>query len=106
DLLVGLPASGRNPLLGVVRDGLFTSIVERQVVLPGYGKLVSATARSLATSGNVLFDAGFDTDDDGERDQERLLLFANGGFQSIAQLGEPAGTKFVVDVRGVAVDDV
>lgn len=105
DLLVGLPASGRNPLLGIVRDGLFTSIVERQAVLPGYGKLVSATARSIATNGSVIFDAGFDTDDDGERDQERLLLFANGGFQSIAQLGEPAGTKFVVDVRGIAVDD-
>jgi hypothetical protein len=105
DLLVGLPASGRNPLIGIVRNGLFDSIVERQAVLPGYGKLVSATARSIATNGDVIFDAGFDTDDNGERDQERLLLYSGGGFQSIAQLGEPAGSKFVVDVRGLAVDD-
>ena len=105
DLLVGLPASGRNPLLGVVRNGAFTSLVERQAEFPGYGVLLSATPRSIATNGDVIFDAGFDTDDDRERDQERLLLYSNGGFQSIAQLGEPAGTKFVVDLRGIAVDD-
>lgn len=106
DLLVGLPASGRNPLLGIVRNGAFTSIVERQAEFPGYGVLLSATPRSIASNGDVIFDASFDTDGDRERDQERLLLYSNGGFQSIAQLGEPAGSKFVVDLRGIAVDDL
>ena len=106
DLLVGLPASGRNPLLGIVRNGVFTSIVERQAEFPGYGVLLSATPRSIASNGDVAFDAAFDTDDDRERDQERLLLYSKGGFQSIAQLGEPAGTKFVVDLRGIAIDDL
>ena len=105
DLLVGLPASGRNPLLGIVRGGVFNSIVERQAEFPGYGVLLSATPRSIATNGDVIFDATFDTDGDRERDQERLVLYSNGGFQSIAQLGEPAGSKFVVDLRGLAVDD-
>jgi len=106
ELLVGLPASGRNPLLGIVRNGAFNSIVERQAEFPGFGVLLSATPRSIATNGDVIFDAAFDTDDDRERDEERLLLYSNGAFQSIAQLGEPAGTKFVVDLRGIAVDDL
>ena len=74
---------------------------------PGYGVLLSMTPRSIASNGDVIFDAAFDTDgNDRERDQERLLLYSNGGFQSIAQLGEPAGSKFVVDLRGIAVDDL
>lgn len=105
DLLVGLPASGRNPLLGIVRNGVFQSVVERQAEFPGYGVLLSATPRAIATNGDIVFDAAFDTDDDRERDQERILLYSNGGYQSIAQLGEPAGSKTVVDVRALAIAD-
>lgn len=105
DLLVGLPASGRNPLIGVVRNGIFDSVVERQAQFQDFGTLLSATPRAIASNGDVLFDAGFDTNGDGVKDDERTLLYANGGFTSIAKLHDPAGTKFVVDVRGIAIDD-
>lgn len=105
DLLVGLPASGRNPLIGLVRGGVFQSVIERQAEFAEFGTLLSATPRAIATNGDIAFDATFDTDDDNERDDERILLYANGGFTSIAKLKEPAGTKFVVDVRALAVDD-
>lgn len=105
DLLVGLPASGRNPLIGVVRNGVFNSLIERQAIFEDFGVLLSATPRAIATNGDVVFEGGFDTDDDNERDDERILLYANGGFTSIAKLHEPAGTKVVVDVRALAIDD-
>ena len=105
DLLVGLPASGRNPLIGVVRDGVFNSIVERQAEFPDYGVLLSATPRAIASNGDVAIDASFDTDDDRERDAERILLYSGGGFTSIAQLRDPAGSATVVDVRALAIDD-
>lgn len=106
DLLVGLPSSGRNPVIGVVQDGTFNGIVERLAEFPGYGVLLSATPRAIATNGDIVFDASFDDDDDRQRDQERILLYSNGGFLSLAQLGEPAGSKFVVDVRALAIDDL
>jgi hypothetical protein len=105
DLLVGVPASGTNPLLGIVRDGAFQSVVQRKAEFPGFGVLYSATPRAIASNGDVVFDAGFDTDGDTVKDDERILLSTNGGFTSLAELHEPAGTKFVVDLRGIAVDD-
>jgi len=105
DLLVGLPASGRNPLIGIVRDGVFSSIIQRQAEFADFGVLLSATPRAIATNGDVVFDASFDTDDDNERDDERILLYSNGGFTSIAKLFEPAGNAQVVDVRALAIDD-
>lgn len=105
ELLIGLPASGRNPLIGVVRDGVFSSIIERQAEFADFGVLLSATPRSIATNGDVAFDASFDTNDDNERDDERILLYSGGGFTSIAKLFEPAGNDVVVDVRALAIDD-
>lgn len=105
ELLVGLPASGRNPLIGIVRDGFFDSIVERQAEFPGYGVLLSATPRAISNNGDVAFDATFDTDDDRQRDDERILLYSGGGFTSVAKLRDPAGRATVVDVRALAVDD-
>jgi len=105
DLLVGLPASGRNPLLGIVRDGIFSSVIERQAEFADFGVLLSATPRAIATNGDIVFDAAFDTDDDNERDNERILLSSGGGFTSIAQLREPAGSDVVVDVRALGIDD-
>lgn len=105
DLMVGLPASGRNPLVGIVRNGVFSSILERQAEFAEFGKLLAATPRAIATNGDVLIDAGFDTDNDNVRDDERILLASNGFFTSITELGEPAGTKVIVDVRGLAIDD-
>ncbi|MEW6272434.1 MAG: hypothetical protein AB1689_24390 [Thermodesulfobacteriota bacterium] len=105
DLLVGLPSSGRNPLIGIVRGGVFSSLIERQATFADFGVLLAATPRAIASNGDVLFDARFDTDDDREVDDERIMLWANGGFTSIAELREPAGTKVVVDLRGIAIDD-
>lgn len=106
DLLVGLPASGRNPLIGVVRDGQFSSIIARQAEFEEFGVLLSATPRAIATNGDVAFDAGFDINDDNVRDDERILLYSGGGFTSIAKLRDPAGEATVVDVRALAVDDL
>jgi hypothetical protein len=105
ELLVGLPASGRNPLIGVVRNGVFESLIERQAAFEEFGVLLSATPRAIASNGDVVFDAGFDTDDDRVRDDERILLYSGGGFTSIARLGDPAGQDVVVDVRALSIDD-
>jgi hypothetical protein len=105
DLLVGLPATGHNPLIGIVRGGAFQSVVERQAQFQDFGVLLSASARAISSSGDVLLDAGFDTDGDGVRDDARTLLYSGGGFTSISKLHDPAGAKFVVDTRGIALDD-
>lgn len=105
DLLVGLPARSSDPLIGMVRQGSFQSLIERRAQFEEFGVLLSGTPRAIGSNGDVVFDAGFDTDGDGERDDERVLLYAGGGFTSIAKLHEPAGTKFVVDLRAAAIDD-
>src|SRR5690606_29118409 len=43
ELLVGLPSSGRNPLIGIVRNGVFSSLIERQATFEEFGTLLSAT---------------------------------------------------------------
>jgi hypothetical protein len=105
DLLVGLPASGGDPLLGLVRGGVFQSVVTRKESFPDFGDLYSATPRAIATNADVVFDGGFDTNGDQVKDDERVLLYSNGGFTSIAKLHDPAGSKFIVDLQGVAIDD-
>src|SRR5262249_31000864 len=57
---------------------------------------------------DIVVDAGFDSDGDGRRDQDRVLLYSQATIQSIAETGGPApdheGSQ-VLGVRGLDIDD-
>ena len=105
---VGLPASGSEPLVGLVRDGVFNGLLNRRQQFPGLGTLLSARPRAIGPTSDIVVDAGFDSDGDGQRDQNRVLLYSQATIQSVAESGVPApdheGLQ-VLDVRGLDIDD-
>jgi hypothetical protein len=108
EVALGLPASGSEPLVGLLRDGVFQGLLNRRQQFPGLGTLLSARPRAIASNSDVVVDAGFDTDNDGERDQNRVLLYSQATIQSIAENGVPApghDGRQVFDVRGIDIDD-
>lgn len=108
EVAVGLPASGSEPLVGVIRNGQFSGLLNRRQQFPGLGTLLSARPRAISPSSDVIVDAGFDTDGDGQRDQNRVLLYSQATIQSIAESGVPASGhdgRQVFDVRGLDIDD-
>lgn len=108
EIAVGLPARGSDPLVGLIRQGVFEGLLNRRQEFPGLGALFSARPRSLDSSGDLLLDASFDTDGDGKRDQTRVVLLSNGALTSIAETGVEADLHpkdVVLDVRGLNVDD-
>jgi len=106
-LAVGLPAHGRQSLVGFVQNGQYQSLINRQDVLPGLGTVLSANPRALGSSGALAVNARFDTDGDGVIDKDRILLYSNGQMSAIAETGVPAGSKVVqkVDARDVDGND-
>jgi hypothetical protein len=108
EVAVGLPASGSEPLVGIIRGGQFQGLLNRRQTFEGLGTLLSARPRAIGSNGSVAIDAGFDTDGDGQRDRNRLLLYANDTIISIAESGVPASGhdgRVVLDVRGLDIDD-
>jgi hypothetical protein len=106
-LSVGLPAKGRQSLVGFVENGQYQSLINRQDVIPGLGTVLSADPRAIGSSGSLAINARFDTDGDGVIDKDRVLLYANGQITSLAETGVPAGSKIVqkVDARDVDAND-
>jgi hypothetical protein len=104
-LVVGLPARGRQSLFGVVQGGQYQSMLTRQDVLPGLGTALSADPRAVSANGAIVVDARFDTDGDKVIDKDRVLLYANGQVTNIAETGVPAGTKVVQKVDARDIDD-
>ncbi|MFM7736152.1 MAG: hypothetical protein ACKPBU_09290 [Alphaproteobacteria bacterium] len=104
-LLVGLPSRSRQSVMGEVVDGVYQSLIVRGQQVPGAGVIISAKPRAINAAGQMVIDARMDTDGDGVIDQDRVLRFANGVFESVAQTGEPVGDLVATAVRGNAIDD-
>ena len=105
-LVLGLPSRGTQSLLGRVVNGEYASLMSRGDQIGDFGKLLGAKPRVVSARGDVLIDARFDTDGDNTIDKDRVLLLRNDGqVFSVAETGVPAGTKTVLEVRGLAIDD-
>lgn len=107
DVAVGLPAGGSDPLVGLIRNGQFQGLLNRRQGFPGLGVLLAARPRAIDADLDVLIDAGFDSDEDNQRDVNRLLLYSQATVTSIAESGVPAQDhegREVLDVRGLDID--
>jgi len=104
-MALNLPGRSNDPAIVEVRNGqTFPLLTQRQVV-PGVGTLSSIQTRAVALDGSVVFDAKVDTNGDGQPDEGRVFLLSSGTYTSVAQTGVPAGSKTILSVRGVAIDD-
>jgi len=104
-LVLGLPANNGEPVLASIHNGAFTTVVTQRQNVPGLGTLSSVQPRAVANNGDVVFDAQVDTNGDGHADDQRVLLYSGGSISTIAVTGEPAGSKIVLAVRGLGIDD-
>jgi hypothetical protein len=108
EVAVGLPASGSEPLVGIIRNGLFEGLLNRRQQFPGLGTLLAARPRAIGPTSDIVIDAGFDSEGDGQRDTERVILYSQATIQSIAETGVPASGhdgRTVFAVRGLDIDD-
>lgn len=106
EVAVGLPATGTEPIVGVIREGEFEVVLNRRQEIPGLGALLSARPRAISTDGEILIDAGMDSDGDNRRDKNRILLYEDATVLNIAESGIPAvdhAGRTVIDVRGIDV---
>lgn len=109
EVAVGLPAGGSEPLVGTIQNGQFQGLLNRRQTFEGLGTLLAGRPRAIGSNSSIAIDAGFDTDGDGQRDRNRLLLYANQTITSIAESGVPASGhdgRVVLDVRGLDIDDL
>jgi hypothetical protein len=104
-LVLGLPGRANDPAIAEVRGGQFTPLVTQRQVVPGLGTLSSLNPRAVSLNGDVVFEARVDTNGDGQPDDQRILFLSNGTFTTVARTGDPAGTKVILDARGIAIDD-
>jgi len=105
--VVGLPARGSEPVVGLLEGGDFTGVLFRREVLPGLGVLTNAKPRAIGSDGTIAIDGSFDTDQDGARDTDRVLRYRNGGLDLAASTGDeiPLGKREIIGLNAVAVDD-
>ncbi len=104
-IALGLPAGGKQSLVGIVVDGEYQGRIARGEELAGLGAVLSAKPRAIAPDGDMAVDARFDTDDDGAIDLDRVILLRGTEATEVARTGVPAGTKEVIAVRSHAIDD-
>ena len=101
---VGLPARGNEPLIGLIRDGEFEGLLARRGNIEGLGVLFSARPRAISPTGAIAIDGFFDTDGDGERDQEHVLFYDEGFLTTVEKNGGNFEGHPEVDVRAEGID--
>lgn len=87
EAVVGMSARGTEPVIGVIRDGDFEGLIPRRVELEGLGTVFTARPRAISPSGAIALDGFLDTDGDGERDEQHVLLYEDGLVTSIERTG-------------------
>jgi hypothetical protein len=104
EIVVGLPSSGSDPLIGVIRNGQFDGLLNRRQQFPGLGAIFSARPRSISSNGAIALDASFDSDGDNNADRDRVLLLANGVLTPIAESGGTFQGNPEIDLEALGVD--
>ena len=102
---MGLPASGREPIVGVVTQGVFEGLVERRQEVPGLGVLRSLSPRAISQTGAMALDGRVDTDGDTEWDEEHVFFLEDGALVSVAKSGGSFEGNPEVDLRAEGIDD-
>lgn len=101
---VGLSARGNEPLVGLIRDGVFEGLLPRRGEIEGLGVLFSARPRAISPTGAIALDGFFDTDGDGQRDEEWVMIYDNGQIQPVERNGGNFQGNPEVDVRAEGID--
>ena len=106
--VVGLPARGDEPVVGLLENGSFEGVLFRREQIFEYGILTNAKPRAIGNDGTLAIDASFDTDLDNDRDTDRVLRYRDGGLDLAASTGDaiPYGKKEITGLNAVAVDDI
>lgn len=104
EVAVGLSARGSEPLVGLIRDQQFEGLLPRRAQIEGLGILTSARPRAISGTGAIALDAFIDIDEDGERDEERVLQYENGLLTTVAIGGGMFEGNPEVDIRAEGID--
>lgn len=87
EAVVGMSARGSEPVVGLIRGGQFEGLIPRRVDLEGLGTVFTARPRAISPAGAIALDGFLDTDADGERDEQHVLLYDNGFVTSVEKTG-------------------
>ncbi len=106
-VVLGLVARASEPIVASINegDGTIVPLLYRRQEIPGLGIITSLRVRSYSSDGAILLDGFLDTDGDGERDEEHVLIYRDGTVASIAVGGGTFEGNPETDIRAEGISD-